>query len=108
MQGDPLKHDVQNEKSKHDEKPENIEPITKEQADEFKNTILNRGIHLIESETGQSSDGKKYSLGVPTKYYKQNKELVDQAMREIGFLKGNTGEFTTVFFNRKLKDSGSK
>ena len=105
---EPTKHDVQNEKSNHDEKPENAESITLTEAEEIKNTILNRGIHLIESETGQSSDGKKYRLGVPTKYYKQNREFVDQAMREIGFTKGNTGEFTTVFFNRKLKESDPK
>jgi DNA-binding MarR family transcriptional regulator len=99
----PTKTDFQNEKSNHDEKPESIEPITKEQAEEIKNTLLRNGIHLKATDTGISIGGDRYNIGVPVSHYRQNSEMIDQTMSKWNFTKKNDGALGTVFFDIPLK-----
>ena len=103
LQGEPTKSDVQNENSNNDEKPETVEPITMKQADEIKNMLLRSGIHLKATDTGISISGDRYNIGVPVSYYRQNSDMIDQAMSKWNLTKKNEGALGTVFFDIPLK-----
>ena len=103
LQGEPLKSDVQNEKSNHEEKPENAEPITLAAAEDIKNALLRSGVHLKATDTGISIGGDRYNIGVPVSHYRQNSEMIDQTMSKWNFTKKNDGALGTVFFDIPLK-----
>ena len=102
-ESDSTKTDVQNEKSRHDEKTESIEPITLAEAEEIKNTLLRSGLHLKATDTGISIGGERYNIAVPVSYYRQNSEMIDQAMSKWNLTKKNDGALGTVFFDIPLK-----
>ena len=81
----------------------NMEPVTKEEREQAIKTIHERGIHLKAVDTRISIYGDKFNIAVPVRFYRQNTAKVDQAMEELGFVKGNAGTLNNVFFSRPLK-----
>ena len=73
------------------------------QADEIKNMLLRSGIHLKATDTGISISGDRYNIGVPVSYYRQNSDMIDQAMSKWNLTKKNDGALGTVFFDIPLK-----
>ncbi len=78
-------------------------PITKEEGEQVIKKLHERGIHLNAADTRISIYGDKFNIAVPVRFYRQNTAKVDQAMEELGFVKGNAGTLNNVFFSRPLK-----
>ena len=78
-------------------------PITIDQGNEIKETIIDIGIHVKPNDCGPTSDSKFYRIAIPDTYYKQNSDLVDKKMQEFGFVKTSTGALGIVFFRRPMK-----
>ena len=99
--------DVPNEKFDHDIRNLNQEPIhglplTKEQGEESVKLLLEQEVHLNAAETGVSIYGDKFNIAIPGNYYRQHEDLINDIMKDLGFVKGNSGGLFNVFFSRPL------
>lgn len=76
--------------------------FTKETGNKLVEFLLNKGYHLKESDTGVSIYRNKFNIALPSTFYKRKSAEIDLEMKNLGFVRGNRGEFGVVFFSRPL------